>query len=327
MNRELFRMVVGVLAVLVIALSSTAFTVREEHTALVTRFGKLVETVEEPGLHWKLPWPIDRAIDVDGRTRLFNTRHSETLTGDKKNVILLSYAVWRVADPELFYKAVGTIEEADRKLDGVVTNAKIGVLGRYDLAALVSTTPEDLKGDQIEAEILAAVDEAAREKYGIEIRKVGFKRLSLPEENIEAVFGQMRAERRKVADGLRAQGESEAAKVRSETDVETAEIKAEAREEAARLRGEAEAEAASIYAAAHGAEPGLFAFLRKLESLEAILGPDAAVILRTDQAPFDVLHGIDAHSFSTRTGKESELGNGSGAGDNAEDQGTGDGQR
>lgn len=306
MNREVFRMIVGALAVLVIALSSTAFTVREEHTALVTRFGKLVETIEEPGLHWKLPWPIDRAVDIDGRTRVFNTRHSETLTGDKKNVVLLSYAVWRVDDPELFYKAVGTIEEADRKLDGIVTNAKIGVLGKYDLSALVSTTPEDLKGDLIEDEILAAVNDSARSKYGIEVQRVGFKRLSLPEENIESVFNQMRAERQGVAAGLRAQGESQATIVRSETDREVAEIKAAAQEEAKRVRGEVDAEAASIYAEAHAQAPGLFAFLRKLESFEQILGPDAPAILRTDIAPFDVLNGINASSFSTEIQGEGE---------------------
>lgn len=293
MKRELFRMAVGLLVVAVIALSFTAFTVRERQTALVTRFGDLVRTVSEPGLHWKLPWPIDRTAIIDMRSRVYDSRHSEMLTRDKKNVIVLSYAVWHVADAERFYKSIGSLEEADKKLDGLITNAKIGVLGRYDLKALVSTAPEDLKGPQIEGEILAAVSEPARDKYGIEIEKVGFKRLSLPSENIQSVFDQMRAERKKVASGFRAMGERDAAELRAETDEEVAKIKSEAEEESARIRGEAEAEAARIYAAAHDKNPELFRFLRQLDSLEKIIGENATLIFRTDKAPFSVLNGFE----------------------------------
>lgn len=291
MSREMFRMAVGVLAVVVILLSSMAFSVRERHTVLVTRFGKLVRTEVEPGLHWKLPWPIDKSVLVDGRKRVFDTRHSEMLTRDKKNVILLSYTSWQVADSELFYKSVGSIEEAEKKLDGIVTNAKIGVLGRYDLSALVSTKPEELRTDAVEAEILAAVRESAREKYGIDVDQVGFKRLSLPEENIESVFDQMRAERAKVAAGFRAQGERDAAVLRAETDLEVAEVVAAAREEAAKVRGEAEAQAAEVYAGAHSAAPELFKMVRQLQSLEKVMGPESVLIMRTDKAPFNVLNG------------------------------------
>jgi membrane protease subunit HflC len=303
MKREAFRMTVGIVAVLVILLSSMAFSVRERSTVLVTRFGELVRTETDPGLHWKFPWPIDRAIAIDGRKRVFNTRHSEILTRDKKNAILLSSASWHVADPERFYKAVGTIEEGERKLDGIVTNAKIGVLGRYDLSALVSTNPDELRAEEIEAEILAAVQETARSKYGIDVDQVGFKRLSLPEGNIASVFDQMRAERKKVAAGFRAQGRRDAAILRSQTDLEVAEVVAAAREEAAKVRGESEAQAAEIYATAHDAAPELFAMLRQLESLEKVIGERSTLIMRTDKAPFSVLNGpeplaLDATSLN-----------------------------
>ncbi|MEO1366252.1 MAG: protease modulator HflC, partial [Acidobacteriota bacterium] len=231
-DRENLRIAIGSVVVFVILLSSIAFSVRERHTGLVMRFGELVRVESEPGLHWKLPWPIEKLVVIDGRQRVFDTRHSEMLTRDKKNVILLSYASWQVADMELFYKAVGTLAEGEKKLDGIVTNAKIGVLGRYDLSALVSTEPEELQTDAIEAEILASVQESARSKYGIDVDQVGFKRLSLPEGNIESVFSQMRTERAKVAAGFRAQGERDAAVLRSETDLEVAQVLAAAREEA-----------------------------------------------------------------------------------------------
>ncbi|MGB1159371.1 MAG: protease modulator HflC [Porticoccaceae bacterium] len=276
---------------------------RERHTALVMRFGELVRTETQSGLHWKLPWPIDRVSLIDQRKRVFNTRHSEMLTRDKKNIILLSYASWEVTDAELFYKAVGTIAEAEKKLDGVVTNAKIGVMGRYDLSALVSTDPKQLQTEQIESEILASVQESARAKYGILVDQVGFKRLSLPEANIKSVFDKMRAERGKVAAGLRAQGERDAAVLRSETDLEVASVIAAAREEAAKVRGDAEAQATEIYARAHGAAPELFKMVRQLQSLEQVMSKDVTLIMRTDKAPFNVLNGPQELDIKQRDDK------------------------
>lgn len=302
-NRDDMRMAVGILTVMVILLSSVAFSVRERHTALVMRFGELVRTETQSGLHWKLPWPIDRVSLIDQRKRVFNTRHSEMLTRDKKNIILLSYASWEVTDAELFYKAVGTIAEAEKKLDGVVTNAKIGVMGRYDLSALVSTDPKQLQTEQIESEILASVQESARTKYGILVDQVGFKRLSLPEANIKSVFDKMRAERGKVAAGLRAQGERDAAVLRSETDLEVASVIAAAREEAAKVRGDAEAQATEIYARAHGAAPGLFKMVRQLQSLEQVMSKDVTLIMRTDKAPFNVLNGPQELDIKQRDDK------------------------
>jgi len=302
-NRDDMRMAVGILTVMVILLSSVAFSVRERHTALVMRFGELVRTETQSGLHWKLPWPIDRVSLIDQRKRVFNTRHSEMLTRDKKNIILLSYASWQVTDAELFYKAVGTIAEAEKKLDGVVTNAKIGVMGRYDLSALVSTDPKQLRTEEIESEILASVQESARVKYGIEVEQVGFKRLSLPEANIKSVFDKMRAERGKVAAGLRAQGERDAAVLRSETDLEVATVIAAAREEAAKLRGDAEAQATEIYARAHGAAPELFKMVRQFQSLEQVMSKDVTLIMRTDKAPFNVLNGPQELDIKQRDDK------------------------
>lgn len=292
-GRDTFRKVVGAVTVLVVLLSSSMVLVRERHTALITRFGELRATVDEPGLHWKLPWPIDEAHVIDQRSRVFNTRHSEMLTRDRRNVILLSYALWRVDDPLRFFQAVGTVEDAAPKLDGLMTDATTGVLGNYDLSALVSTDPDELATDRVEADVLAAASETAAEKYGIELEEFGFKRLSLPEENIPAVFAQMRAERQQVGAGFRAQGERDAKKIRSDTDVDVAKVLAEATEEKELIRGEAEAEAARIYAEAHAANPGLYRFLRLLESLETTMGEGSEVILRTDREPFHLLKGQD----------------------------------
>jgi len=289
MQSNIFRYVLGGFIVLGLAFYAFSWQLREGSVAIRLRLGRAVDVVETAGLHGKMPWPIDQIVVLDGRRRVLNTRHTEMLTRDKKNVILLSYVVWRISDPLRFYQSVGDVEAADSKIDGLVTNAKISVLGGYDLSALVSTKAEDLMTAQIEAAILSNVESNADDKYGVRIEEVGFERLSLPESNTRFVFDQMRAERKQYAARYRAEGEREAQSIRSSTMLEVAEIRAEASEKAARIRGEAEAEAARIYADAHSVDPSFYRFTRSLDSMGKILNEKSHVVLRTDSPPFQLL--------------------------------------
>lgn len=223
------------------------------------------------------------------RSRIFETQHTEMLTKDKKNVVLLSFVLWKVQDPLKFYQAIGGITQADEKINGLVTNAKIGVLGKYELSALASTDPQTLKVDQIEKELREATQEIAQREYGITIEHIGLSRLSLPKENIKSVFQQMRAERKKFAVQFRSEGDKEAGKIRSQTDLEVAEIQAQSTEEVAKIKGEAEAEAAKIYANAHSKDPNLYRFIRSLETMDEVIGARSSIILRTDAEPFNLL--------------------------------------
>jgi modulator of FtsH protease HflC len=291
MKTHLLRYATGAVTLFLMLFFAVTYQVREGQQAIVFCFGRARAEVFETGLHAKLPWPIERVEVLDGRARVLNTKHTEMLTRDKKNIILLSYVVWRISDPLRFFQSLGTIEAADAKLDGLVTNAKIGVLGKYDLSALVSTNPDDLQVDLIERDIKQTTEKKARDKYGVEIVEVGFKRLSLPEGNTRYVFEQMRAERKQYAAEYRAKGELEASKIRSETDLKVAIIRAEGKEEAAQIRGKAEAEAARIYADAHSMDPEFYRFMRSLDTLGKVMDKETTVILRTDSEPFDLLQG------------------------------------
>ncbi len=289
MQNNLFRYSLGGFILLGLAFYAFTWQLRAGAVAIRLHLGRAVDVVDKAGLHGKLPWPVDQIVFLDGRKRLLKTRHTEMLTRDKKNVILLSYVVWQISDPLRFYQSVGSVEGADTKLDGLVTNAKISVLGGYDLSALVSTNAEDLKTKEIEAAILANVETNAIEKYGVRIDEVGFERLSLPESNTRFVFEQMRAERRQYAARYRAEGEREAEAIRSSTMLEVATIRAEANEKAAKIRGEAEAEAARIYAEAHSVDPSFYQFTRSLESMDKVMSKKSHVVLRTDSPPFQLL--------------------------------------
>ena len=287
------RALVGSLALVGIAFHASSLVVREGEAGLVVRFGEPIRATLTPGLHWTLPWPVDRAIRLDMRRRVYEGGHTEMLTRDKRNIIARAFVVWRIEDPLLFFRAVGTLDDAESKLNGLLTNAAIGTLGGHDLAALVSTRPETLRVDAIEGELLAATAPTASHNYGITVEQIRFERISLPEENVAAVFAQMRAERRQFAERYRAEGRLEASRIRSEADLVAARLRAEGIEEATRIRGEAEAQIAEHYASSHRLDPELFRFWRSLQSLDELVSANSTLVLRTDSEPFSLLESKD----------------------------------
>lgn len=285
------RAVVGSCALAAIAFSATGVVVRQGQAVLITRFGRPLRAATQPGLHWKLPWPVNGARTLDLRRRIYETGQTEMLTRDKKNIIARTFVVWRIDDPLVFTQAIGSESGAEDKLDGLLTNAAIGTLGGHDLSAFVSTNPADLQMDQIESELLASAAPLAEHSYGVDVEQVRLERLALPAENVSAVFDQMRAERRQYAATYQAEGEQAASKIRSQADLDAARIRAAGTEEEARIRGEAAAAVAKTYADAHSIDPDLYRFTRSLESLAKIVGGNTALVLRTDSEPFSLLEG------------------------------------
>jgi membrane protease subunit HflC len=288
------RASVGSLALAAILFHAMAVVVREGDAVLITRFGRPLRIAAQPGLHWKLPWPIDQASLLDMRRRVYETGHTEMLTRDKKNVIARTFVVWKIGDPLVFSQAIGPAGNAESKLDGLLTNAAIGTLGGHDLSALVSTTPEDLQVDRIETELLASTAPVAQRSYGVTIDQIRLERIALPEENVQAVFAQMRAERRQFAAKFEAEGERDASAIRSAAELEAATIRAKGTEEQARIRGQTAADVAKTYGDAHRVDPELYRFTRSLESIDKLVTANTSLILRTDSEPFSLLQSKDA---------------------------------
>jgi membrane protease subunit HflC len=283
------RAVVGTLALAAIVFHATAVVVREGEAVLVTRFGRPLRAATQTGLHWKLPWPIDEASVLDMRRRVYETGHTEMLTRDKKNLIARTFVIWRIGEPLAFTQAIGSEGGAEGKLDGLLTNAAIGTLGGHDLSALVSTNPSDLQMDQIESELLGSTAPVALRSYGVAIEQIRLERIALPEENVSAVFEQMRAERRQFAAKFEAEGEQEASRIRSEAELEASRIRAKGAEEQARIRGQSAAQVAKTYADSHRVNPELYRFTRSLDSLDKLISGNTSLILRTDTEPFSLL--------------------------------------
>jgi membrane protease subunit HflC len=276
------------LAVLVGAFGFT-HVVREGTCAIVSRFGAIRTVRMAAGLGFKLPWPFEQVVSLDLRGQYLDSGYTETLTQDKKNVILQTYAVWSIEDPERFYTSVGSMPLAEQYLNDLLTNAKNGVLGGYDLSSLVSSDAENLRLDEIEDGILVGAQTKARENYGVALRMVKIKRLALPTANVETVFEQMSADRQKAVTQLLSEGERDAAILRSQADVDAARIIADAQNEAAAIDAQTEQESASIYAEAYARNPELFVLLNQLSALENSVNDNSVLVVDAQESPFRIL--------------------------------------
>jgi membrane protease subunit HflC len=290
----LTRVLIAAVVVTIIGFAMFSFQVASNEAVVLTRFGSPVRTLTEPGLFGKLPWPIDTVNRFDTRLVFHDTRLSEALTQDKRNVILPVFLAWRVADPLKFLQALGTPAAAPTKLDSLATSARNALLGRYDFSQLVTTDPAKLKLAEFETRLAEQIRPQALSAFGIAIEQVGLKRIALPETNTLYVFERMKAERGQYAAKYRAEGRREAEEIRARTDAERTVLLAEAQQYAEQTRGKAEAEAARIYAEAHSQDPKFYTFTRELEALKKVTRENTTLILDTDTSPFNQLKATPA---------------------------------
>ncbi len=271
-----------ILVVLVVLLLTCAFEVQETEYAIVLFFGDPSRIILAPGLAWKLPPPFETLVRIDRRLRILDPAEAEYLTLDKKNVLVDAFAAWEVDDPLKFLVTVADRNTAEAQL-GDIMRAEVGAaLGSRELSDLLSTDENVVRVDEIMDTITERAAVQAREGYGIHVRAIRIKRLNFPEENRQAVFRRMEAERERIARQYRSEGEEEAEKVRAQADLEQAQILARAERRSKEIRGEADAEAARIYAEAYSQDPEFYEFLKTLEAYESFIDEDATIVFPSD---------------------------------------------
>lgn len=266
--------------VCVLVLWSIFFAVRETEFVLITQFGRPVRTVTEAGLNVK--WPFESATYFDRRLRVYNPTPSEFLTRDKKNLVLESYVLWRIAEPQTFVETVGNPEAAEMRLHDIVWAGLAAAVGRHDLDNIISSDPAQVRAESMLDELAEQTGAQALEAYGINVLDVRIKRLNLPEQNKQSVFGRMRAERERIARQYRAEGEEEALRIRADADRQREEILSAAYKVAEEIKGQGDAEAARVYGEAYSRNPQFYKLTRTLETYKKALDDQTTVVLSSD---------------------------------------------
>ena len=270
-----------VLLLLLVGANSTLYVVSEFERGVKLQFGKLVEADIQPGLHVKIPF-VDNVRIFDARILTVDAQPASFFTVEKKRLIVDSYAKWRIANVETYYKATGGVESAaHNRLANRVNNGLRNQFGTRTLHEVVSGE-RDLLMKNITDELNASV----LDSLGIEVVDVRVKRIDLPQEVSSQVFRRMTAERDKEARELRSTGKEKAEKIRASADRERTIEVANAYRDAEELRGEGDAKAAAVYAAAYQQDPEFYAFMRSLNAYKSAFANKGDIMLVEPDSDF-----------------------------------------
>ena len=288
------RMLVAAVIVAILAVSACLVQISPGEAVVVTRFGNPVRVLTEPGLALKLPSPIDNTLTVDLRMRTTSSGLHDVGTRDGLRVLVQAYVAWQVpADPDhvrQFLRAVRNDPNiAAEQLRSFTGSALEITASSFDLSDLVNTQPSHIRLDRFEDALKDRLNEQALKVYGISVRQVGLERLTLPAETLAATIERMKAERDTVAAQQAAEGQRAAAKIQSDADRDSRETLAQAKADAAAIEAKSRIATAEIYKQAYASDPQLYTMLRSLDSLDALVGSNTSLILRTDAAPFRAL--------------------------------------
>lgn len=288
-KRNIVLIVVILLAV--ILLGECLFTVRENEYACTVRFSKIIDTTDQAGLHFKLPF-VDSVKYFSRATQLYDIPPSEVLTSDKQNMTVDCYVLWSISDPKLFYQTLGSKSVAEQRLDALTYNELKTVMGTLAQADIINMDDASKRND-IYGGIATDVDALAR-TYGIRVEDVKIKQFDLPESNLNAVYNRMISERNQMAEKYTADGNYEASIIRNDVDKQVNILVSDAKAQAAKLEAEGEEKYMEMLAEAYDTQDkkDFYEFTKALEALKASLnGDEKTVILDGNSELAQVLMG------------------------------------
>ena len=272
----------GLIALVVAAviISMSVYVVHERELAIKFQLGEIVQAHYEPGIYFK--WPIVNNVrKFDSRILTMDTPSERFLTVEKKNVIVNSYAKWRIVDSKKFYTSTGGDQRnAIARMASIINNELKGKIASKTMREVIS-------GER--AEIMQEVTDNAGIKIqdlGIELIDVRVKKVELPDNVSTNVYRRMATERQTVAKEFRSRGEEQAKQIRANADRQREEILAEAYRKSEQIRGEGDAEAAKTYADAYNQDKEFYSFYRSLKAYENSFGNNQDVILLSPDSDF-----------------------------------------
>ncbi len=282
-----------ILLLAVILVSSSFYTLRENEYACIFRFSEIVDTQDQAGVHFKVPF-LDTVKHFPKETQFYDIPPSEVTTSDKMNMTVDCYILWKISDPQQFYRALGTTTRAEERLNTVTYTALKNTIGKLAQADIINMNDGSERNDIYEG--ITDTVNAQADTYGIHVEDVKIKQFDLPESNLNAVYNRMISERNQMAEKYTADGNYEASIIRNDVDKQVNIMVSNARAEAALLEAEGEAEYMKMLAAAYDTQDkkDFYEFTLALDALkQSLTGEEKTIILDEDSALAQILMGAE----------------------------------
>jgi membrane protease subunit HflC len=264
-----------------VLLSNAVFVIDETQRGVKLKFGEVVEADLKPGLGWKVPF-VDSVRKFDGRILTVDSTPERFFTQEQKQLIVDSYAKFRIVDTAKYYTATSGEEFRAAALlsQRINDDLRNQVAGR--------SVQEVVSGerDQLMEAVKARLNETVLAELGVEVIDVRVKKIDLPNEVSQSVYRRMNAEREKEARELRSEGKEIAEGMRAEADRKVTVIEAEAVRDAEIIRGNGDATATRIYADSFNRDPEFYAFTRSLNAYQQTFASGSDIMLLQPDSQF-----------------------------------------
>lgn len=262
--------------------SGTFYIVPVNEHAVVTRFGKIVRVHSTPGVHVRVPF-LDVVYAYPKWLQEHDSDPVETVLGDKRNVIFDTFLLYRIDDPQAFHTRIRSTETLARRIDDVIFGSVRVVAGLY--------TYEDILNDKRD-EIIEMTAERVRSQtkdMGIDVVRVAIRNFTLPEQNLQAIYSNMKSERVRIAQGILAAGRAQANRITAEANRKAQEILASAVKQGQTLRGEGDKEAQVILSQAMGKAFSLYEQMKAIEFFQKGLRKESVLVVDPGKGLFRYL--------------------------------------
>ena len=273
--------IVAALVAVALIVSGSLFTVDQRQNSIVFQLGEVREVVTTPGLHFK--WPLVQNVrSFDMRILTYDDAEPlRFLTAGNKPVLVDSFVKWRIVDARLYFVSVqGDEFRAATRIRQTISGSLREEFGVRSVHDVVSG-----ERNQIMDQVRQKADEDLR-RIGVAIVDVRLKRVDLPQEVSESVYGRMQAERKRIANEQRSTGAAESERIRADADRQREVILAEAYRDAQRVKGEGDAKAASTYAHAFQQNPEFYSFYRSMEAYRSTFRGKSDLLLLEPNSDF-----------------------------------------
>ena len=300
MTKSMKKFVTGLIIIFalifIFVLMGPLYIVNEGNQVVVTRFGSIVKTHTDAGLHIKIPF-LDKVttypklvLSLDGDAQRIPTKENQFIIVD-------TTSRWRISDPEKFYQSFKTLNNAYNKLSDIIDSSCRTVITQNRLSEIVRSSNiineikvDEQSGAKDDAQELNELltETSANEvvtkgrselcrlmtveanklvpEYGIDLIDIVPRQIKYSDELTESVYNRMIKDRNQVAQAYRSLGEGKKAEWLGKLESDKRTIASEAYRKSEEIKGNADAEAAAIYAAAYNKDPEFYAFWKSMES-------------------------------------------------------------
>lgn len=194
--------VIAVLVVLVVllVLARIVFVVIPEYQrAVFFRFGRVIGVARGPGLIFRIPL-VDKVVKVNLRVEVVDIPSQSVITQDNVTIAVDAVVYFQVMDPVRAVIGVDNFRFASQRI--AMTSLR-SIIGRYELDSLLAHR------EDVNMELRATIARSTAE-WGVEVRQVEIRDVTLPQELLRAMARQAEAERERRAKVIAASGELQA---------------------------------------------------------------------------------------------------------------------